>query len=85
MAQLGDVQVLARDAGTEIYVTLRGRAEIWTEGGWAELRAMVSVSGDPKRVQVRVSAADLTGLPYPTGNVTVVSNIAGWQGAVAVS
>jgi hypothetical protein len=76
--------VLPSVDGTEIFTTQKGRAEIWTAGGWVALNARVAVNGDTKKVQLHVSKSDVVGLPYPTGIVTVVSKIAGWQGAVAV-
>jgi hypothetical protein len=82
----GDVRVVSDQAGTDIFVRRRGTAEIWTGAAWRALRAGVAVSqGAQLEVQVRVSPADLAGLPYPTGRLTVVSTIAGWQGSVSVS
>ncbi|PWS34212.1 hypothetical protein DFH01_26660 [Falsiroseomonas bella] len=84
--QPGDIRVVAKTQGAEIFETRSGNAEIWTGTAWRALNALVQIAEHPPKATVRVSRRDLQGLPYPTGVVTVVSGVDGWQqGSATVS
>lgn len=80
----GDIRVLPSTDGAEIFQTRAGRAEIWTGQAWQRLVALVQITDNPLKATVRINARDLEALPHPTGSVTVISSIAGWQGSAAV-
>lgn len=81
---VGDIQVISVD-DKSMFVHGKGKALIQTVAGLKPLVARLTLDQNTKTVMVRVAAADLAGLPNPTGIVVVIDPIEGWGGSTSVT